>query len=82
VNDTTRSLAEEADAYLNDMDYEGKPAPFQHGDRVLVGPLSMVATVVRQRKCYDGPDVFWGNVELLYDDGIKGVSNSWQLKKL
>lgn len=56
--------------------------PFKQGDRVYVAPLKVEATVVRQQRCYDGPDTFWGNVELLYDDGVKGVSNSWQLKKL
>lgn len=56
--------------------------PFKSGERVYVLPLKMEATVIRQQKCYDYPDEFWGNVELLYDDGIKGTSNSWQLKKL
>lgn len=57
---------------------------FMSGERVYVCPLQLEATVIRQQKCYDGPgcDHFWGNVELLYDDGVKGVSNSWQLKKL
>ena len=55
---------------------------YKHGDRVYVLPLKMEATVIRQRKCYDGAEEFWGNVELLCDDGIKVVSNSWQLEKL
>jgi len=55
---------------------------FKPGDRVYVGPLKMEATVIQQQKCWDYPDWFWGNVELQYDDGLKGVSNSWQLKKL
>lgn len=55
---------------------------FKSGERVYVLPLKMEATVIQQRQCHDGPNVFWGNVELLYDDGLKGVSNSWQLKKL
>lgn len=50
------------------------------GDRVYVIPLKMEATVIRQRRSYDGLDEFWGNVELVYDDGRKGVSNSWQLR--
>lgn len=56
---------------------------FLPGDRVYVGPVAMEATVIKQQKCYDGIDYwFWGNVELLYDDGVKGISNSWQLRKL
>jgi hypothetical protein len=54
---------------------------FKEGDRVMVGPNGMTATVIRQIVHYDGPDVFYGNVELLYDDGVKGVSHSWQVKK-
>lgn len=53
---------------------------YKEGDRVYVFPLKMEATVIRQRKVYDGPEVYWGNVELIYDDGIKGVSNSWQIR--
>lgn len=55
---------------------------FKPGERVYVGPANMEAIVIRQHRCYDGDEVFWGNVELLYDDGIKGVSHNWQLKKL
>jgi hypothetical protein len=64
------------------LDSNGKPAPFQPGDRVFVGPNKMHATVVRQILSWDYPECFWGNVELLYDDGVKGTSNSWQLRKL
>jgi hypothetical protein len=55
---------------------------FLSGDRVLVVPLNLEATVIRQLKQYDGSEWFWGNVEVEYDDKVKGVSNSWQLKKL
>lgn len=55
---------------------------YKEGERVYVLPLKMEATVIRQQKCYDGSEVFWGNVDLIYDDGVKGVSHSWQLKKL
>jgi hypothetical protein len=69
--------------YDREIDEDGKPAPFQMGDRVLVLPNKMEATVIRQQRCYDGPgQFFWGNVDLIYDDGIRGVCNSWQLKKL
>lgn len=55
---------------------------YKEGDRVYVTPLDMEATVIKQQLTYDYPDCFWGNVELQYDDGVKGVSNSWQLKKI
>ncbi len=55
---------------------------FKPGERVYVHPNKMEATVLYQMKHYDGPDEFYGNVVLIYDDGIKGTSNSWQLKKL
>lgn len=55
---------------------------FIRGDRVFVPCVGLNATVIKQTLSYDGPESFWGNVELLYDDGIKGVSNSWQIKKI
>ena len=63
-------------------DSSGKPPAFIEGERVYVLPLKMEATVVRQILHFDYPDSFWGNVELLYDDGVKGTSNSWQLEKV
>lgn len=63
-------------------DSEGRAPTFIEGERVYVLPLKMEATVIRQVLTYDYPDSFWGNVELMYDDGVKGTSNSWQLKKL
>ena len=61
-------------------DSEGKTRRWFIGDRVFVGPNGMIATVVKQRMHYDGPTSFFGNVDLLYDDGVKGECNSWQLK--
>ena len=63
-------------------DSEGNPPEFQNGDRVYVIPLTVEATVIRQILHYDGPETFWGNLELQYDDGVKGTSNCWQVKKL
>ncbi len=63
-------------------DSEGRPPKFIEGDRVYVGPLKVEATVIRQILHYDYPESFWGDVELMYDDGVPGRSNSWQLKKL
>jgi hypothetical protein len=66
---------------LYELQFNDEPT-FKTGDRVFVKPLKMEAVVIRQQKCYDGDEVFWGNVELQYDDGVKGISNSWQLEKL
>jgi len=63
-------------------DSNGKGPEFVSGDRVYVLPLKMEATVMRQILHYDGPETFWGNLELQYDDGVKGTSNSWQVKKI
>ncbi len=63
-----------------ERDSEGKTRRWFIGDRVFVGPNGMIATVIKQRMHYDGPTSFFGNVDLLYDDGVKGESNSWQLK--
>ena len=63
-----------------ERDSEGKTRRWFIGDRVFVGPNGMIATVVKQRLHHDGSESFFGNVDLLYDDGVKGESNSWQLK--
>ena len=65
-----------------EIDSNGDPPQFKLGDRVLVEPNNMQATVVIQRLHYDGSETFWGNVLVEYSDGIRGTSNSWQLKKL
>ena len=72
----------EYEACICKIDSDGRGPKFRSGDRVLVGPNGMEATVIKQELSYDGPESFWGNVQLLYDDGIKGVSNSWQVKKI
>lgn len=64
------------------VDTAGRGPRFFGGERVFVGPLGMEATVVRQVLHYDGPDSFWGNLELIYDDGTRGISNSWQCQLL
>lgn len=64
------------------IDSYGKPPSFFTGERVFVLPLKMEATVIRQILHHDCGETFWGNLELQYDDGIKGTSNSWQVKKL
>jgi hypothetical protein len=68
--------------YDEDDDIVQKPAPFQAGDRVYVGPMKMEATVIRQIRHYDGPESFWGDLELQYDDGVKGRSHCWQVKRV
>jgi hypothetical protein len=68
----------EFEACLCDIDSDGKPPAFYPGDRVYCKPARMKATVIRQIKHYDGEESFWGNVELQYDDGVKGIANCWQ----
>ena len=65
-----------------DYDSSGNPPEFKSGDRVFVAPLNMEATVIEQMLHWDYPESFWGNVKLVYDDGIIGTSNCWQLKKI
>ena len=68
---------------VNETDTEGRLPKFVPGDRVLVIPLKMEATVIEQKRSYDGPDYwFWGNVYLEYDDGFRGIANNWQCAKL
>jgi hypothetical protein len=64
------------------IDSHGHSPSWQPGERAWVAPLKLEATVIKQLLSYDYPDSFWGNVELLYDDGMMGVSNSWQLVKV
>jgi hypothetical protein len=69
----------ESKRLFDNMDSDGNPPMFVNGDRVYVTCNKMYATIIRQQKSYDGPGYWiWGNVELMYDDGITGVSNSWQ----
>jgi hypothetical protein len=55
---------------------------FNEGDRVYVVPLKMEATVIKQIKHYDSGHEFYGNVELIYDDGVKAISHGWQVELL
>jgi hypothetical protein len=71
---------EEFNACTCKIDSDGQTAKFTAGTKVRVGPNGMVATVVKQWLHYDGPESFWGNVLVEYDDGIRGTCNSWQLK--
>jgi hypothetical protein len=72
----------EYEACICDIDSDGRGPLYISGERVYVHPLRQEATVIRQLKHYDYPDEFWGNVELQYDDGIKGISHSWQIEKV
>lgn len=64
------------------IDSSGRGPEYHPGDRVLVKPNKLQATVIRQILTYDYPESFWGNVVLEYDDGVTGISNNWQLEKL
>ena len=70
------------EAMIEDRDSEGRVATFLPGEIVYVLPLKMEATVIKQMLQYDGDESFWGNLKLRYDDGVEGVSNSWQCKKI
>ena len=70
------------EACICDIDSDGRGPAFRVGDRVYVHPLRQEATVIEQRKSYDGSESFWGNVELQYDDGIRGTSHSWQIERI
>jgi hypothetical protein len=67
---------------MQELDSNGKPAEFLKGDRVFVIPNGLEATVICQHLHWDYPESFWGNLELQYDDGVKGTSNSWQVRKI
>lgn len=64
------------------INYTYMHAMFNKGDRVFVLPLKIEATVIEQHTIYDGDHQYPGNVVVIYDDGIKGTTNAWQLKKL
>lgn len=66
----------------NEFDSEGNPPQYKSGDRVMVLPLNMEATVIEQYLSWDYPECFWGNVLVEYDDCVRGTSNSWQLKRI
>lgn len=72
----------EFEACICNIDSDGRGPQFRSGERVLVLPNQMEATVIKQLLHFDGPESFWGNLELQYDDGVKGTSHSWQVKKL
>lgn len=67
---------------MNEYDSNGNPPKFVKGDRVLVLPNKLKATVIRQRMHFDMNEEFWGNVELMYDDGVTGSSHCWQVERI
>jgi len=72
----------EFDACICEIDSDGRGPEFHTGDRVYVHPMRQEATVIRQTLQFDYPESFWGNLVLQYDDGIRGTSHSWQVKKV
>lgn len=72
----------EYECCICEIDSDGRGPQFHSGERVLVLPNNMEATVIKQALHYDGPESFWGNLKLKYDDGIEGTSHSWQVKKI
>ena len=69
----------EFEACICEIDSDGRGPKFKRGDRVKVLPNGMKATVEKQ---YLTEGDVWGNVMVVYDDGIGGISNSWQLEKI
>lgn len=67
---------------MSDKDSQGRGPAYRQGDRVYVLPCGLEATVIKQILHHDGPDTFWGNLELLYDDGKKGTSHAWQCSRI
>lgn len=59
----------------------GEPE-YKAGDRVFVCPTKMPATVINQVRHFDGPEQFWGNLNVTYDDGSTDVCHCWQAKRL
>ncbi len=72
----------EFDNCLCEIDSDGRGPEYHKGDRVYVHPSRMEATIIKQQLMFDYPESFWGNVELQYDDGIKGIAHSWQVEKI
>jgi len=72
----------EYEACLCVIDSDGLGPKFHKGDRVYVHPIKMEATVIEQMLGTDGGETYWGNVRLKHDDGLTGISNSWQLEKI
>jgi hypothetical protein len=63
-------------------DSEGNGPTYKKGERVWVAPLKIEATVVEQILHHDGPETFYGNVKLKFDDGGEGTSHCWQLSRV
>ena len=79
-----KHLKEELDDYhyKNQVDSEGRGPKFVKGDRVYFLPRKEVVTVIRQILHYDMDEMFWGNIEILFDDGVSGTCNAWQVREL
>lgn len=85
MDDITKAVNDHAgaDSVLNArLDSDGRSATYLPGDRVIVLPVKLEATVVTQVLHHDCGETFWGNIEVVFDDGTKGTCNGWQAKKL
>lgn len=63
-------------------DSKGHGPEYKPGERIYCHPARQQATVIRQVLHHDGDESFWGNLELQYDDGIKGTAHGWQCSKV
>jgi len=67
---------------MTERDSYGNYPGFHEGDRVFVEPKKREATVICQVLHYDMNETFWGNLYVKYDDGVKGLCNYWQVKRV
>jgi hypothetical protein len=67
-----------------ELDSQGKPAPFQPGDRVVtmqVPRRGQKYTIIYQYLHYDGCERFWGNCLISDAHGQKVHCHCWQLER-
>lgn len=64
------------------LDSNGKPADFTFGDRVLLIPHNIQATVVSQTLHYDSGETFWGNLNIIDDEHNAITCHCWQVHRI
>ena len=61
----------------------GNGPEYHPGEHVYHGASRKYATVVQQTLNYDGPEDFWGNVIVIFEnDTTEAVVHSWQLSRV
>lgn len=66
------------------LDTNGDGPDFLNKDKVkiLSTKIPIFGEVIGQTLHYDGPETFWGNVQVQLDDGERRTFHCWQLEKL